>query len=103
MARMTYTYKYKNYPDCPEATRLSKFWCSPKHGGYIGMAVGVVFLILGILFYNGNNHHMGFFDTICLILGFAFFVFGAFLIPGLFKLFKISDRVYEKHTGKKAL
>ena len=42
-----------------------------------------------------------FFQVLLGILGFAFLMFGSFLISGLFKLFKISDRVYEKETGKK--
>ncbi|MBR6165010.1 MAG: hypothetical protein IKQ45_03665 [Clostridia bacterium] len=101
MARITYTYQYKNYPDCPKATRLSKFWCSPRHGGFIGMAVGIVIMLLGALVYNANGHHLGAVDVILMLLGFGFFLFGALLVPALFKLFRISDRVYEKETGKK--
>ena len=101
MARFTYTYQYKNYPDCQKATNLSKFWCSPKHGGYIGFALGFAIILLGALAYNMNGHELGFLNILLLIIGTAFFLFGAFLIPGLFKLLKISDRVYEKETGKK--
>ena len=62
MDRLTYTYKYKNYPDCLEATRLSRFFCSPKHGGYIGMALALNLMLLGVLAYNANNHHLGVID-----------------------------------------
>jgi len=103
MARYTYTYKYQNYPDCPEATKLSKFFCSPKHGGYIGAVLGMVLMGLGALVYNANNHELGVIDTILMLFGFIFFLGGAFLVPWLFRLFKISDRVYEKKTGKKII
>ena len=101
MARYTYTYEYKNYPDCPEATRLSRFFCSPKKGAYVGAALGIILMLLGAWVYNANRHQLGVFDCILMALGFSFFIGGAFLVPWLFRLFKISDRVYEKKTGKK--
>ena len=101
MARYTYTYSYKNYPDCPKATRLSRFWCSPKHGAFIGIAIGMVFILLGVLLYNACGHKSNIANVTLLLIGIAFFLFGALLVPALFKLFKVSDRVYEKETGKK--
>ncbi len=103
MARYTYTYEYRNYPDCPTATNLSIFFCSPRNGGYVGAALGIILMLLGALAYNANNHQFGVIDCILIPLGFIFFLGGAFLVPWLFKLFKISDRVYEKKTGKKII
>ena len=99
--RYTYTYKYKNYPDCPKATALSKFWCSPKHGATAGGVVGLLCLGLMVLIIQSTGKETGVFQIALGIIGFAFLMFGGLLVPGLFKLFKISDRVYEKETGKK--
>lgn len=100
MARITYTYKYKVYPDCPKATRLSEFWSNPKHGMLIGVPLGIVLIAIAILVYNGNNHELGPIDAICMLFGFVFLFFGSLIVPPLFRLFKISDRVYKKETGR---
>ena len=98
---MAYIYKYKNYPDCPKATKLSRFFCNQNAAGAAAALFGIILMGVGILIYNASGHASGVIDTLLLVLGFVFFLGGSFLVPALFKALKISDRVYEKMTGRK--
>lgn len=98
---MAYTYKYKNYPDCPEATKLSRFFCNQNTAGLAAACFGIILMGIACLIYNASGHESGVIDTVLMILGFVFFLGGSFLVPALFKAFRISDRVYEKRTGRK--
>lgn len=107
MARITYTYTYKNYPDCDKATKLSKFWNSPNKACIMGMIIGFAWMMLGGLFYNlvgdSSKFLTGVISVVFLVVGFAVFIAGTWIIPAVFNALKISDRVYEKETGKKII
>ena len=103
MAIIKIPYRYKNYPDCPKATKVDKFLHNPGAAMFTSIFLCFAVILVGAGFYNLNrdNAILTGIGTVFFILSFVILFGGAYLIPWLADKLHIADRVYEKETGKK--
>ena len=99
--KVKYTITYKNYPDCPEATKVSKFWANPVNCTMVSLPICFALIGFGGLLYNLEFKVLQFLGTLFMILGLLSLFVLPFLLSWLSERLRFSDRVYEKRTGKK--